>query len=123
FPALTQVCPTVRRQRILGRMAKTPYPRSDRELLARIGRSAGGKAGYKQLIRELGLGGGRERRLLGEQLERTGGGGELRRLEEGMWALPKREPAVDGSDVRAQGKPRWDGFEAAARSGRDRLVS
>ena len=43
---------------------------TDRELLARIARSAGGKAGYKQLVRELGLGGGRERRLLLEQLAR-----------------------------------------------------
>ena len=43
---------------------------TDRELVARIARSAGGKAGYKQLVRELGLGGGRERRLLLEQLAR-----------------------------------------------------
>ena len=43
---------------------------SDRDLLARIGRSSGGRAGYKQLVRELGLGGGRERRLLLEQLAR-----------------------------------------------------
>ena len=35
---------------------------TDRELIARIARSPGGKAGYKQLVRELGLGGGRERR-------------------------------------------------------------
>ena len=45
-------------------MAKTPYPQADRELIRRIERSAGQRAGYKQLIRELGLGGGRERRLL-----------------------------------------------------------
>jgi len=43
---------------------------TDRELLTRIARSAGGKAGYKQLVRELSLGGGRERRLLLEQLAR-----------------------------------------------------
>ena len=41
---------------------------TDRELLTRVARSAGGKAGYKQLVRELSLGGGRERRLLLEQL-------------------------------------------------------
>ena len=50
---------------------------TDRELLARIARSAGGKAGYKQLVRELGLGGGRERRLLLEQLARLTVRGEL----------------------------------------------
>lgn len=103
-------------------MARTSYARTDRELLARIGRSAGGKAGYKQLIRELGLGGGRERRLLVEQLERMVARGELRRLEEGLWALPKREPAAETSE-RKHGGPRWEGFEAATRSGRDRLVS
>ena len=43
---------------------------TDRDLLAQIARSAGSKAGYKQLVRELGLGGGRERRLLLEQLAR-----------------------------------------------------
>ena len=41
---------------------------TDRELVARIARSAGQKAGYKQLVLELGLGGGRQRRLLLEQL-------------------------------------------------------
>src|ERR1019366_1507281 len=51
-------------------MAKTPYPQTDRELIRRIERSAGRRAGYKQLIRELGLGAGRERRLLLEQLAR-----------------------------------------------------
>ena len=43
---------------------------NDRELITRVARSAGGKAGYKQLVRELGLGGSRERRMLLEQLER-----------------------------------------------------
>ena len=50
---------------------------TDRELLAQIARSAGGKAGYKQLVRELGLGGGRERRLLLEQLARLTARGDL----------------------------------------------
>ena len=71
-------------------MARTPQPRSDRDLLARISRSAG-KAGYKQLIRELGLGGGRERRLLVEQLTSMVARGELVRLSEELWAIPKRE--------------------------------
>ena len=48
-------------------MSGHPYPHTDREILNRIQR-AGGRAGYKQLVRELGMGGGRERRMLLEQL-------------------------------------------------------
>ncbi len=69
-------------------MAKTPYPQTDRELIRRIERSAGRRAGYKQLIRELGLGGGRERRLLLEQLARITARGELVKTELEQWALP-----------------------------------
>ena len=98
-------------------MPRSPYPRSDRDLLARIGRSAGGKAGYKQLIRELGLGGGRERRLLLEQLTRMVVRGELAQASDQMWSLPRREAPV------AAASGRWDGMEQAVRSGRDRLVS
>jgi ribonuclease R len=70
-------------------MAKnSPYPQTDRELIRRIERSAGHRAGYKQLIRELGLGGGRERRLLLEQLARITARGELVKTEFEQWALP-----------------------------------
>jgi len=62
----------------------------DRELLAQIRRSAGGKAGYKQLIRELGLGGGRERRLLLEQLARMTARGDLVKTDREHWSLPKK---------------------------------
>ncbi len=62
---------------------------TDRELVARIARSAGGKAGYKQLVRELGLGGGRERRLLLEQLARLAARGELAKLDREMWGIPR----------------------------------
>jgi ribonuclease R len=62
----------------------------DRALLAQIARSAGGKAGYKQLVRELGLGGGRERRLLLEQLARMTARGDLRQVERGVWTIPSR---------------------------------
>ena len=101
-------------------MASTPYPRSDRDLLARIARSAGGKAGYKQLIRELGLGGGRERRLLLEQLTRMTARGELVRDVNQLWSVPKREHS-NPTPQRTGG--RWDGIEEAVRGGRDRLVS
>jgi len=111
-------------------MTRTPYPRgdrnssarSDRDLLARISHSAGSKAGYKQLVRELGLGGGRERRLLVEQLTRMVARGELIRAGDDMWSIPKREPLANqpsGPSARSL----WDGMEAAVRGGRERLVS
>ncbi|MGH9598790.1 MAG: ribonuclease R family protein, partial [Terracidiphilus sp.] len=63
---------------------------TDRELVARIARSAGGRAGYKQLVRELGLGGGRERRLLLEQLTRLAARGELAKIDGEHWSIPRR---------------------------------
>ena len=62
---------------------------TDRELVARIARSAGGKAGYKQLVRELGLAGGRERRLLLEQLARLTARGALAKLDREHWSIPR----------------------------------
>ena len=70
----------------------TPYPHSDRELIRLIERSPSHRAGYKQLIRELGLGGGRERRLLLEQLARITLRGDLVKLDTGFWALPSATP-------------------------------
>ena len=70
----------------------TPYPQSDRELIRLIERSPSGRAGYKQLVRELGLGGGRERRLLLEQLARITLRGELIKVDTDQWALPHRTP-------------------------------
>ncbi|HEV2274165.1 MAG TPA: RNB domain-containing ribonuclease [Acidobacteriaceae bacterium] len=60
---------------------------TDRDLLRRIERSPGQTAGYKQLVRELGLGGGRERRMLLEQLDRLTAQGELTRPDRDHWAL------------------------------------
>jgi ribonuclease R len=73
-------------------MAQTPYPQSDREILRLIERSAGHRAGYKQLVRELGLGGGRERRLLLEQLARITARGELVKTADEQWSLPAAGP-------------------------------
>lgn len=103
-------------------MAKTPYQQTDRELLRRIERSAGHRAGYKQLVRELGLGGGRERRLLLEQLARITARGELVKVEDELWAIPaaipertaRPKPADLAAEVRAAQEPR---------STRDRLVA
>ncbi|MDE3163999.1 MAG: VacB/RNase II family 3'-5' exoribonuclease [Acidobacteriota bacterium] len=62
---------------------------TDKDLVARIARSPGGKAGYKQLVRELGLGGGRERRLLLEQLARLTARGQLARPDRDTWSIPR----------------------------------
>ncbi len=62
---------------------------TDQELLAKIARSAGQKGGYKQLVRELSLGGGRERRLLLEQLGRLTARGALVKLDREHWAIPR----------------------------------
>jgi ribonuclease R len=73
-------------------MAQTPYPQTDRALMRLIERSPGHRAGYKQLIRELGLGGGRERRLLLEQLTRITARGELVKTDAEQWSLPSATP-------------------------------
>src|ERR1700758_3620332 len=70
-----------------------PYPHTDRDLIRRIERSPNSRAGYKQLIRELGLGGGRERRLLLEQLARITARGALVKIDEDHWSLPSAVPA------------------------------
>jgi ribonuclease R len=74
---------------------------TDRELIARIARSAGQKAGYKQLVRELSLGGGRERRLLLEQLARLTARGALAKLDREHWSIPK---PLGGRDNLAAGR-------------------
>ncbi len=62
---------------------------TDRDLLRHIERLPGGRAGYKQLIRELGLGGGRERRELREQLGRLTGTRQLAQIDSDHWAIAK----------------------------------
>src|SRR5450631_2811179 len=62
---------------------------TDRDLIHRIERSAGQRAGYKQLVRELGLGGGRERRLLLEHLARLTAAGQLVKLDKEQWGIPR----------------------------------
>ena len=70
---------------------------TDRELVARIARSAGQKAGYKQLVRELSLGGGRERRLLLEQLAHLTSRGELNKLDREHWSIPRPVSSLGGT--------------------------
>jgi ribonuclease R len=74
-----------------GKKTGSPSGVTDKELLQRIARSPQQRAGYKQLIRELGLGGGRERRLLLEQLTRLTVRGELAKPERDSWSLPRRD--------------------------------
>src|SRR4051812_22972016 len=74
---------------------------NDRELLVHIGRSAGGKAGYKQLVRELGLGGGRERRLLLEQLARITARGDLVKTDKEHWSIPRKTTGASRENLLA----------------------
>src|SRR5438477_3774443 len=62
---------------------------NDREILARISRQPNHAAGYKQLVRELRLRGGEERRLLDERLQELVDRGELVLMGRDRYALPK----------------------------------
>lgn len=103
-------------------MAHTPYPRTDRELIHRIERSAGHRAGYKQLVRELGLGGGRERRLLLEQLARITARGELVKVDAEQWSLPAAAPEKTARAVKKTYDARGAEMPVEHRATRDRLV-
>jgi ribonuclease R len=98
-------------------MAQSSYPQSDRALVRLIERSPGHRAGYKQLVRELGLGGGRERRLLLEQLARMTARGELVKIDKEQWSLPSATPE---KTMRVR---RDDGAREGPRATRDRLVA
>jgi ribonuclease R len=102
---------------------------TDRELLRRIERSPGQRAGYKQLVRELSLPGGRERRLLVEHLARLSAAGRLVKLDRDHWAMPS---AVATRDNLAAGRldlhrdgygfVRPDAKQAGARAGEDIFI-
>ncbi|MEO6817379.1 MAG: RNB domain-containing ribonuclease, partial [Edaphobacter sp.] len=98
-------------------MAQTPYPQSDRELIRKIERSPGHRAGYKQLVREFGLGGGRERRLLLEQLARITARGELVKIDTEQWSLPAAAPEKTARAARNVEQP------VEHRASRDRLIA
>jgi ribonuclease R len=95
-----------------------PYPNSDRDLVRRVERSAGGRAGYKQLVRELGLGGGRERRLLLEQLARMTARGELVKINNEQWSIPSAIP-----EKTARAPRHLASAPAENRATRDRLLA
>ena len=62
---------------------------TDHELIDRIAASPSQKAGYKQFVREFSLAGGRERRLLLEQLVRLTAAGHLVKMDREQWAIPR----------------------------------
>jgi ribonuclease R len=76
---------------------------TDKELFERVARSAGQRAGYKHLVRELGLGGGRERRLLLEQLDRLTASGQLVKIDREHWAVALR----GGQAAEARKRNNW----------------
>ena len=79
---------------------------TDRELLRHIERSPNQRAGYKQLVREFSLGGGRERRLLLEHLARLTAAGHLSKTDREQWAIPKPPAKSDqNSDRRSDPRP------------------
>ncbi|MBS1820548.1 MAG: RNB domain-containing ribonuclease [Acidobacteria bacterium] len=98
-------------------MSGHPYKYTDRELIGRIERSASQRAGYKQLIRELGLGGGRERRLLLEQLARITARGALVKIDGDHWSLPSAVPAKTART------PRSNNAAIDQHPTRDRLIA
>ncbi|SFR96826.1 RNAse R [Granulicella pectinivorans] len=100
-------------------MGNTPYPQTDRDLIRRIERSPNHRAGYKQLVRELGLGGGRERRLLLEQLGRITLRGDLVKIDAEMWSLPAAAPEKTARPSRAV-EPK---LPEEHRATRDRLLT
>ena len=61
---------------------------SDSAILKKIERQPKGSAGYKQLVRELGLH-GNERQKLSERLQRLASGGQLIQLDSDRYAIPK----------------------------------
>jgi ribonuclease R len=86
---------------------------TDRELHRHISRSAGQKAGYKQLVRELGLGGGGQRRELLKQLEQMTLRGELVKVDREHWAIaPAAAAATPSHRATKQGQQTRDNLAA-----------
>ncbi len=86
----------------------------DRELLRHIERLPNARAGYKQLVRELGLGGGQERWLLREQLGRLTGQRKLVQVDGEHWQLRTEEPGRHDS---RRGRPADAGRGEFGRAG------
>ena len=81
---------------------------NDREILARISRQPNQAAGYKQLVRELRLRGGEERRNLDDRLQKLVDRGELVLMGRDRYALPKA--AANRNLVRGELSLHRDGY-------------
>ena len=81
---------------------------NDREILARISRQPNHVAGYKQLVRELRLRGGEERRYLDERLQKLVDRGALVLMGRDRYALPKA--AANRNLVRGELSVHRDGY-------------
>jgi len=88
---------------------------NDRDLLRHIERLPNGRAGYKQLIRELGLGGGQQRRELREQLGRLTGTRQLIQVDGDHWKIRTVEENSGAGRVRSQ---RGEAAPASKHAGR-----
>jgi ribonuclease R len=84
----------------------------DRELLRHIERLPNGRAGFKQLVRELRLGGGQDRRDLRQQLGRLTGTRQLVQLDGDHWKIRTAEESsgsgrghAQQADAKPGGKP------------------
>jgi len=86
----------------------TSHERSDKDLLRRIERAPGHRAGYKQLVTEFGLGGGRERRLLLEQLARLTARGALTKLDREVWTIGAADKSTDKRARSGGSGATWD---------------
>ena len=89
---------------------------TDSELLRHIERLPGGRAGYKQLVRELGLGGGQERRVLREQLGRLTGTRQLTQVDGEHWVIRKPGSESAGREGRAKQEEHGTGARRGIRS-------
>ena len=81
---------------------------TDREILAHISRQPNHAAGYKQLVRELRLRGGEERRHLDERLQKLVERGDLVVMGRDRYALPKA--AANRNLVRGELSVHRDGY-------------
>ena len=79
---------------------------SDSAILKKIERQPKHTAGFKQLVRELGVRGD-ARAELSRQLERLVASGQLRHVDSDRYAIPQPPPAKNMAGRAPQHAPRW----------------
>jgi len=90
---------------------------SDKQLVEKISRQPKQSAGFKQLVRELGLRGGDERRDLHQRLDRLVRQGELVELHDDRWGLPKKPRGGSEDHGGRSGRPTATGRLSQHRDG------